>query len=124
MGFYRNFLYLCHAANKSPSVVADEIGISRSQVSRWKNGQSAQDSTLVRIAEYFNVSIEELKNDIPHLDEKNKPVSDGDELSDALEMLLHRPERRALLRATRNMPPEQVRRMAEFLETLNGDSND
>lgn len=58
--FYDIYLQLCHSIKKSPSAVAVEIGISKPTVNRWKNGGSATDSTKLKIAEYFNISLDKL----------------------------------------------------------------
>ena len=58
--FYDIYLQLCHSIKKSPSAVAVEIGISKPTVNRWKNGGSATDATKLKIAEYFNISIDKL----------------------------------------------------------------
>lgn len=64
MTFYENFLKLCNDVGKSPSRVADEIGISKSIISRWKNGGGISDITAVKLAEYFGVSTGVLKDNL------------------------------------------------------------
>ena len=59
--FYENYIRLCNEVQKSPSAVAIEIGISKPTVNRWKNGSRPTDATMRKIAEYFGVSISELK---------------------------------------------------------------
>lgn len=64
--FYDNFVKLCNSVNKSPSAVALEIGIYKSTVSNWKNrGTYPTDATMQKIADYFDVSVEELKKEKP-----------------------------------------------------------
>ena len=58
--FYDNYIKLCNSVNKTPSAVAVEIGISKPSVNRWKNGSYPTDATMQRIANYFNVTVEEL----------------------------------------------------------------
>lgn len=64
MNFYENFLKLCNNVGKSPSRVAEEIGISKSIVSRWKNGGGITDATAAKVAEYFGVSIFDIKSPV------------------------------------------------------------
>lgn len=79
--FYDNYVRLCNSINKKPSAVALEVGISKSIVSRWKNGGGITDSTAQRIAEYFGVTVAEL---LGENEQKNKPTTiNGDELSEA-----------------------------------------
>lgn len=60
MCFYTMFIELCNEANKTPSKVAMEIGVSKSAVTRWRCGSLPSDATLQKIAKYFGVSISDL----------------------------------------------------------------
>lgn len=73
MDFYENFVRLCNKAGKTPSKVAAEIGISKSIVSRWKNGGGVTDATATKIADYFGVK----KSDL--IEEKEKPTAVSDD---------------------------------------------
>lgn len=63
--FYDKFLSLCNQQKKSPSIVADELGFSRSSVTKWKNGATLRSANLKRVADYFNVPIEFFSEDTP-----------------------------------------------------------
>lgn len=65
MGFYDNYVKLCNSVNKTPSAVAIEIGFSKSTVSRWKSGKQANDATLMKVADYFGCTIEDLTAEAP-----------------------------------------------------------
>ena len=75
--FYNNFVNLCNKVNKSPSAVAVEMGFQKSVVTRWKkNNATPTDANLAKIADYFNISVDDLKGN----DEKEKPtLSNKDE---------------------------------------------
>lgn len=61
MAFYDNYIRLCAAKGKSPSAVALEIGLKKSNVTYWKNNRNnPSDITLQKIAEYFGVSVDDL----------------------------------------------------------------
>ena len=60
MSFYENFVRQCNKIGKTPSKVAQEAHISKSIVSRWKNGGGVTDATTMKIAEYFGISVQEL----------------------------------------------------------------
>lgn len=62
MNFYENFVRLCTQHGISPSKVAREIGISKSAVTRWKDGGGMTDPVAIRIADYFGVSVDVLRN--------------------------------------------------------------
>ena len=63
--FWDNFVNLCDQQKKSPNKVASEIGCSSGSITAWKQGRLPRKSTLVQIADYFDVTVEELlgKND-------------------------------------------------------------
>lgn len=76
--FYDVYIDLCHSKGKSPSAVAQELGINKSNVSNWKNnGYTPRGSVLNKIAEYFGVTTdflltgEETKK-APDLTEKDR----------------------------------------------------
>lgn len=66
--FYDNFVRLCNSVNKSPSSVAEELGLSRASVNGWKKGKQPTDANQQRIAGYFGISVDEL------MGKKNKPI--------------------------------------------------
>lgn len=62
--FYDKYVKLCASIKKSPSAVAEEVGVKRSNVTHWKAGRnSPSDVTMARIAEYFGVSVSYLKDE-------------------------------------------------------------
>lgn len=65
MTFYDKFLRLCVAFDKAPSKVAQDIGISKSTVTRWKNGGGITDPIALKLADYFDIPVSEIKNDLP-----------------------------------------------------------
>jgi transcriptional regulator with XRE-family HTH domain len=72
--FYDNFLKLCNSVNKSPSAVVLEIGLQKSTVTRWKNGSMPTDATALKVAEYFEITVDELISD-----QKEKLAAKSDE---------------------------------------------
>lgn len=69
MNFYENYMKMCIRAGKSPSKVAEEVGISKSIVSRWKNGGGVTDATASRLAAYFGVSLQVMKGIVTEQEE-------------------------------------------------------
>lgn len=73
--FYENFLALCAKTRKTPSGVACAIGLSNAAASGWKKGKTPNDTTLLKIADYFGVTVEELtaeKENKPALPQENE----------------------------------------------------
>lgn len=146
MDFYGNFARLCAKQGKSMAAVAKEIGIEKSTVSRWAKGSVPRYTTLIRIAEYFGLSIGELVGATPETEKKiaeelglslfvlnenrsgneTQAEDDGADvgLAAALDALRNQPGRRALLSATKNMTEAQVLRMADWIADLTGGNKD
>ena len=59
--FWKIFLRLCNEKDIKPNNVAKQLGIASGTVSGWKNkGQTPQDGNLIKIADYFGVTVEYL----------------------------------------------------------------
>lgn len=128
MSFYTNYVRLCNQMGSSPSGVALKIGIEKSSVSRWAKGSTPRYSTLVKLADYFGVTVSELTGDDEAIEKHGEetitteaveqPSAPG--LEAALEALRDQPGRRALLSATKNMTEAQVLRFADWLADITG----
>lgn len=81
--FYDNFIRLCAEIGKTPSAVALEIGLRKSNVTYWKNQRNnPSDVTLHKIADYFGITVDELTADEP--EQKEKPAAQSSEPRDPL----------------------------------------
>lgn len=144
MQFYENYVRLCNLAGRKPTSVAEEVGITRATASRWSRGQVPTYPSLVKLADFFGISVGELVGATPenvaylakyfnvsesllmavNAGREGKVQSAGN-LDEALEALRSQPGRRALLAATKNMTEEQVQKMADWLNTfVNGGDSD
>ena len=56
-----------------PTNAVKEIGIAAGSITKWKEGRIPRDSTLIKIAEYFGVSVEYL------LGKEKEAVTIGDQ---------------------------------------------
>lgn len=76
--FYDNYVRLCNATGRSPSAVAVEIGIAKPTVSRWKTGSVPNYATLMKVADYFGVTVAELTaEDLPDIAKAADPEASG-----------------------------------------------
>lgn len=143
MQFYENYVRLCNLAGKKPTAVAAEVGISRATASRWSRGMVPTYSNLLKIAEYFDVTVGELVGATPdnakdlakyfgvaesllsvaEAVQTGKAESSEGAAEELLQVLRTSPGRRMLLAATKNMSEEQVRKMAEFAQAFRGDDD-
>lgn len=83
MEFYYIFLELCNSVGKTPSRVALEIGSSKPAVTRWKKGSQPSDAVLLKLANYFGVTVEYLKGE-----QENKKSPEELKLNEGEKMLL------------------------------------
>lgn len=61
--FWQNYTRLCDEIGKSPNRVAAECGFSNAVATGWKRGALPQDKTLLKLADYFGVTVAELTED-------------------------------------------------------------
>lgn len=88
--FWNIFLTLCANNNKSPNAVCKELKLSNATATHWKKGSKPNDTTLKKIANYFNISIDELKNEQikeKALPEKEELKTDTESLSSLKKLL-------------------------------------
>lgn len=56
--FWERFYSLCVENKTTPTKVVKAIGVSHGATTKWKNGTNPNADVLVKLAEYFNVSID------------------------------------------------------------------
>lgn len=57
--FYDRFVEICKHHNVSPSQVAIRCGFNKSSITSWKkNGYTPRQEILIKIADYFNVTVD------------------------------------------------------------------
>lgn len=78
MAFYDKFVNLCASIGEKPTPVAQKLGISKGTVASWKRrGNDPTDAYLAKIANYFGVSVDDLRGDTEN---EKKPTAQGDGL--------------------------------------------
>lgn len=103
LGFYDKYIRLCAEKGISPSAAAIEIGIRKSNVTYWKSGRNRpSDATLLKIADYFGVTVEYLKGE----EAKKDPATNG-EVSSA---------KKALINLIVDLDEEQCRKLRSIIE--------
>lgn len=61
--FWEKFLLLCKEKGESPTYVCKKLGYSSTMVTNWKRGSVPRDSTLLKIADYFGVTLDYFKEE-------------------------------------------------------------
>lgn len=58
--FYKQLELLCKQNETSVSAVIQHLGMSKGSITSWKNGVVPKGDSIIKLAEYFNVSIDYL----------------------------------------------------------------
>lgn len=78
--FWERFSDLCSQKNLKPNPVAKEIGVSSGIVSKWKNlGTLPSGETLLKIADYFDCSVDYLLGRTASPSVGSAPAADSEE---------------------------------------------
>ena len=82
--FWENFKKLCELRNETPNSVCKALGFSNATSTHWKYGASPKGKTLIKIADYFGVSVDRLLGDGSSTVNKKPPeiISNADIISD------------------------------------------
>lgn len=60
LNFWQVFTKLCNAHGESATCVLSKLELSKGNANRWKNGGGPTLATAVKIAQYFNITLDEL----------------------------------------------------------------
>ena len=71
--FKKNFIDICAKKNVAPSVVCTAIGLTPSSYSKWTDESVPRKTTLIKIANYLGVTVEDL---LREEGEEKKPAVD------------------------------------------------
>lgn len=105
--FKANFIRLCNKKGESPSSVCRSVGIAPATFSCWTDESVPRKATLMRIADYLGVSVDELLgNDAP------APVSPAITLT---------PEEQLVALRYRSVNPDTQAIIRKILDIPNGD---
>lgn len=120
--FWDNFVHYCTKAGTSPNAVAKELGLSSGSVTAWKNGTTPRSSAVIKIANYFQIEIEDLINDKGNIKEKAAPVSGNDFSLEDIEFLksvdLLNPAMQRAVVALSALDQETLERFADLAENF------
>lgn len=107
--FYDNYLRLCNSIGKTPSAVALELGLSKSLVTRWKAGGGLTDSTALKIANYFGITVDQLRSG-----EKNERSIPKDEAPNSSDPVLDL--REVVLSKYPSLTQQQLNNIMDFID--------
>ena len=133
--FWEQYQNLCQQIGKSPNGVAKELGLSSGTVTFWKNGKIPKSDTLQKIADYFNVTVDQLLNGDPPQPSKYNRLEVGeitfnlgafgdvqdqevDEMTELLQELKTRPEMRMLFSLAKGATKEDVELAVAIIQRM------
>lgn len=113
--FYDIFVELCARKGVSPSRAVLDMGFSKSIITGWKKGATPSDANLIRIADYFGVTVDYFKE---RLGQKEKPVEDDEPqtLEEAREILRQSGIRVLLDAEGDDFTPEEIKEIMNFIK--------
>lgn len=119
--FYDTFLYLCNLKGIAPTAAVVDMGFQKSVATRWKNGTVPRDANLLKVANYFGVTVDYLLNG----ETKKSPdvMSEDEEINEYLELLKTNPGMRTLFSKTKNATKEDLEKVIKMLDILRGTDN-
>lgn len=109
---YDNFLKLCNSVGKTPSAAAIDMGLSKTTVNRWKNGGGVTDATALKIANYFGITVDELKTGI----KKEPSIPEDEELNKSDAVWEKREE---ISRMLPDLTSQQLSDIINYIENTN-----
>lgn len=119
---YEVFARLIQQRGITPYRVHKDTGVAQSTLSDWKNGKGTPSADkLKKIADYLGVTIEYI---LTGEDSKSKGkllVNDDEELTEYLEELKNRPEKRMLFSVTKTATKAQIEAIVKMIEEMQGD---
>ena len=98
--FWNSFIAICNDNNTTPTATVKALGISLGSVTKWKNGAQPNSTTLKKIADYFNVSIETLCG------KKENPLAQFS------------PETVTLVERISKLSPDQMKQALEYIDFI------
>ena len=112
--FFETYNQLCKNIGKSANKVAKELSIASGTVSEWKKGRAPQNSTLLKIAQYFNVSVDYL------LGTEQKNTSNTETSVEGIDSTQSEEE---IIKLLRKMDKEQIIQAILALQKIISDQN-
>jgi transcriptional regulator with XRE-family HTH domain len=105
--FWEIFSRLCAEQNIKPNPLAKKIGIPSASITNWKNGRMPHETTLIKIADYFGVTVAYLKGETE--EQKKPPAYIGEELSEG---------QRKLIEFARSVPEDKIDLVLKVMQSI------
>lgn len=115
---YENIIRLCQDRGIKGGKMCTDLGISKGLLTDLKMGRRSGVSakTADKIASYFGVSVGYLLG----TEQEKKLVNNDEELTEYLEELRSRPDKRMLFSVTKNATKAQIEAIVRMIEEMQG----
>ena len=108
--FKEKFIKLCNQKKESPSSVCYKVGITPATYSKWTDESIPRKATLMRIADYFGVTVDYL---LEKDTQKEKPTDNSEPLKENV-VIFHRNGQTV----TKEYTAEQMELIAKLLDEI------
>lgn len=108
--FKNNFIKLCVEKGVAPTAVCQQIGLSNAAFSSWTDDSVPRRTTLIKIADYFQVPLESLLSDGPNEEQKETAPQDIPEGLSQLDA--------EIIKIYSTLPEEKKQQALSYLEFL------
>lgn len=109
--FKENFIRLCNKIGKSPTAVCKDLDLSNSVYTQWTETSVPRKATLMKIADYFNVSVETLIKD-----DNEKELPESEKLENCV--VFHRDGKTEIKKLTK----EQAKFLKAVIDSMDDDT--
>ena len=72
--FKNNFIKFCNDKNVAPTIVCQHVGLSPAAYSKWNNDSVPRKATLMKLADYFGCTVDDLLAEEPSAKEQSNTV--------------------------------------------------
>lgn len=113
---YDVFVHLCQQRGVSPSRVALDLGMSKNTMTDWKKGRSSpKTDKLMKIADYFGVTVEYL---MTGKETVHEPYYYNEETRQLADYAFKNPDYKLLMSASRDLSPDDLKYVLDLVERL------
>lgn len=115
MTLHERIVDLCRKNGISQSKMEADLNIASGSVTKWKTAEPRQ-STIAKVAEYFNVSVNYLLTGEEK--EGGETYYLNDETREIAQAVFENPDLKSLFDMSRKMTPERLKAHLEFMKKM------
>ncbi len=109
--FYERYCQLAKKLSKTPSGILQEFGMSKGNLSSWRNGGSPSVDVLNKLASYFSVSVDYLLGNTDDPTIKNEPAPNERLIREIANILV----KLGIVKEGIPLSPEEQKRLLDYV---------